>query len=162
VILRIRLSAFLEANNESKVYQMKFKPKSVPWMQKGVENRVFVYDALRRQMNHPLSHLLTRDAKFLGVGVVRGKLYDLGRSPAAVLSENETDYIVGEVYQLRQPNRLLPVLDQYEGSRFKRNEAIISLGPNRDLFCWIYIYKRPVTGRVIIPGGDYLRYRSHP
>ena len=130
-------------------------------MQKGVENRVFVYDALRRQMNHPLSHLLTRDAKFLGVGVVRGKLYDLGRSAAAVLSGHETDYVVGEVYQLQRPNRLLPVLDQYEGSRFKRTAAIISLGSNRELFCWIYLYRRPVRGRIIIPGGDYLQYRSH-
>ena len=124
------------------------------------EVHIFVYGTLRKQMGHPLSHLLVRHGVFVGTGIFQGKLYDLGRYPGAVPSKNKTDLITGEVYRLQQPDKVLELLDEYEGPRFKRSQATIFYGEDRPISAWIYLYARSVAGRRIISSGDYVQYRN--
>jgi gamma-glutamylcyclotransferase (GGCT)/AIG2-like uncharacterized protein YtfP len=123
------------------------------------EADLFVYGTLRKQMSHPLSHLLVRDARFLGLGIFQGKLYDLGRYPGAVASKDKTHMVTGEIYRLHDANRVLRLLDEYEGHKFKRTQVGIYLGPHESLVCWIYLYTRSVAGRRIITSGDYVHFR---
>jgi gamma-glutamylcyclotransferase (GGCT)/AIG2-like uncharacterized protein YtfP len=123
------------------------------------ETDLFVYGTLRKQMSHPLGHLLIRQGKFLGLGIFQGRLYDLGRYPAVVPSKNKTDLVTGEVYRLSPPERVLGLLDEYEGPRFKRTRVTVFFGPDGRLSCWIYLYTRSVAGRRIILSGDYVQFR---
>ncbi|HEY7167897.1 MAG TPA: gamma-glutamylcyclotransferase family protein [Candidatus Binatia bacterium] len=124
------------------------------------EAHLFVYGTLRKQMSHPLSNLLVRNGNFLGLGIFQGKLYDLGRYPGAVPSKDKTHLVTGEIYRLNDPARVLPLLDEYEGPKFKRSRADIYLGPHETLACWIYLFTRSVAGRRIITSGDYIRFRN--
>jgi pyruvate carboxylase len=121
---------------------------------------LFVYGTLRKQMGHPLSHLLVRHGKFLGLGIFQGKLYDLGRYPGVMPSSNKTDLVTGEVYHLHEPDRVLHVLDEYEGPRFKRTLVSVFFEPESHLSCWAYLYTRSVAGRRIITSGDYVQFRN--
>jgi gamma-glutamylcyclotransferase (GGCT)/AIG2-like uncharacterized protein YtfP len=124
------------------------------------EDHLFVYGTLRPEMTHPLGHLLVRHGIFLGKGIFQGKLYDLGRYPGAVPSRKKTDLVAGEVYRLQKPDRVLGLLDEYEGPRFKRTEVTIFFGEDTHILCWIYLYIRSVAGRRIISSGDYVQYRN--
>jgi gamma-glutamylcyclotransferase (GGCT)/AIG2-like uncharacterized protein YtfP len=124
------------------------------------EAYIFVYGTLRKQMSHPLSHLLECHGVFVGTGIFQGKLYDLGRYPGAVPSTTKTDLVTGEVYRLQQPDKVLEVLDEYEGPRFKRTRVTIFFGEDRQISTWIYLYARSVAGRRIIVSGDYVQYRN--
>jgi pyruvate carboxylase len=123
------------------------------------EADLFVYGTLRKQMSHPLSHLLVRDARFLGLGIFQGILYDLGRYPGALPSKDKTHFITGEIYRLNNPDRVLRLLDEYEGPKFKRTEVEVFLAPHQAISCWIYLYTHSVAGRRIITSGDYVHFR---
>jgi pyruvate carboxylase len=124
------------------------------------EADLFVYGTLRQQMSHPLGHLLIRQGKFLGLGIFQGKLYDLGRYPGVVPSKDKTHLVTGEVYRLNAPDRVLGLLDEYEGPRFKRTRVTVFFGPDGHLPCWIYLYTRSVHSRRIILSGDYVQFRN--
>ncbi len=47
---------------------------------------LFVYGTLRRALRHPMHGVLARQARFVGEGWVRGRLFDLGRYPGVVLA----------------------------------------------------------------------------
>lgn len=124
------------------------------------EAHLFVYGTLRSKMSHPLSHLLVHHGIFLGTGIFQGKLYDLGRYPGAVPSKDKTDLVTGEVYRLQEPGKVLELLDEYEGPRFKRTLVTIFFGQDSHISCWIYLYTRSLAGRRIIVSGDYVQYRN--
>jgi gamma-glutamylcyclotransferase (GGCT)/AIG2-like uncharacterized protein YtfP len=124
------------------------------------EPHLFVYGSLRKALNHPLHPLLERHANFVGAGIFRGKLYDLGRYPGAIPSKANTDRVVGEVYRFAGSEEVLKVLDNYEGHRFRRKRVTISLENNETISCWIYLYARPVRRRALISSGDYIVYRK--
>ena len=53
---------------------------------------------------------------------IAGRLYDFGRYPGAVKSDQAEDWLHGELYRL-DDLELLPVLDEYEGPEFIRATA---------------------------------------
>ena len=124
------------------------------------EAHLFVYGTLRKQISHPLSHLLVRHGEFLGLAIFQGRLYDLGRYPGVVPSADKTDLVTGEVYRLDEPEKVLRLLDEYEGPRFKRTQVNIFFEPDGHLSSWIYLYTRSLAGRRIISGGDYVQFRN--
>jgi gamma-glutamylcyclotransferase (GGCT)/AIG2-like uncharacterized protein YtfP len=77
-------------------------------------------------------------------GSVRGTLYNLGEYPALLLSGN--DPVPGVIW--RCPTRVLPVLDEYEGTRsgLFRRAAVRAEG----LACWIYV-AGPKLGPRLVP-----------
>jgi gamma-glutamylcyclotransferase (GGCT)/AIG2-like uncharacterized protein YtfP len=121
------------------------------------ETLVFVYGSLREGMSHPLRNLFVRHGTLLGTGTFQGKLYDLGRYPGAVTSKSKKDRIVGEVFLVKEPAHVLELLDKYEGRRFKRELAKVTVEDD-PLTCWIYLYTKSPAGRRLIPSGDYVKY----
>lgn len=106
--------------------------------------------------------------KPLGEATVRGRLYDLGEYPGAVLDENADSLVHGRVFQLPDDPEVLVALDDYEcveandlaASLFIRNTAKAKMSDGGEVVCWIYTYNRDVTGKPLIDTGDYLSYRE--
>lgn len=103
----------------------------------------------------------------LGPAQVRGKLYDLGEFPGAVLNSSARTMIHGELVALPSNDRILEALDRYEEfdpldakrSLFVRKKAKIQMANGSSREGWIYVYNRPPSGAKLVRGGDYLRSR---
>jgi len=67
---------------------------------------LFVYGTLRKGAAHKMSRAL-----------LQAMLYDLGEYPAAVISENPADVVVGELYALdpKHGHEALAAVDEHEG-----------------------------------------------
>ncbi|HTR25699.1 MAG TPA: gamma-glutamylcyclotransferase family protein [Terriglobales bacterium] len=108
-----------------------------------------------------------RQLRRVGRGSVRGKLFDLGEYPGAVLSSTGGP-IKGLVFELPDDPKVLDRLDEYEGfdpekpgsSLFVRKRRQAELEDGRKLACWVYAYNRPVKAETAVSGGDYLRRRT--
>ncbi|NJN45352.1 MAG: gamma-glutamylcyclotransferase [Candidatus Competibacteraceae bacterium] len=112
---------------------------------------VFVYGTLRRgEANH---HWLG-NAPFLGQHrtPARYTLLDLGSYPAAVANGHTA--IVGELYGL--DDSLLARLDELEDYPREYTRAVIPVPQGR---AWMYLYRRPPSGAMVIAGGDWSRRR---
>lgn len=100
-------------------------------------------------------------------GWVRGRLFDLGAYPGAVPAARRDERVWGQVLELRRPERILPLLDRYEGydprapqkSLYLRERARITpAGGGQPGEAWIYWLNQRPAGRLRIPSGDYRRY----
>lgn len=129
---------------------------------------LFVYGTLRRGFEHPLTHLLARQAHFVGRGRFQGRLYDLGSYPGVQSSCHAADVVIGDVYRLYALLQLLATLDHYEKydpdnptqSLYLRQNVPIVMEDGRSFHAWIYTYNRPTQGHRLIESGDYLQYLS--
>lgn len=87
---------------------------------------------------------------------MRGRLYDLGDYPAAIL-DPAAGKIQGLVLRISHPERLFPYLDQYEGHEYQRRKVIIA-NYHRTLTAWCYLHVKPLKYyRRIKPG----RYKTN-
>jgi gamma-glutamylcyclotransferase (GGCT)/AIG2-like uncharacterized protein YtfP len=105
---------------------------------------LFVYGTLKR--NSPRKrHRLLRDARFVDVASMAGRLYDLGRYPGMVRERNNRGRVFGEVYEIPgdDPRRALRYLDRYEGSEFVRRRAFVTLSDGKRRAAWTYILRDP-------------------
>lgn len=133
---------------------------------------LFLYGTLRKALKHPLLKVLNKHAFFMGHGVCRGKLLNLGKYPGAIPSGNSGDVVYGEVYGLKDPEIILGILDRYEGcspkdpqpGEFTRQSENILLSTGLRLQAWMYFYNFPAEQHEAIPGGDYVNYleKHHP
>ena len=121
-------------------------------------DHLFVYGTLRIDW-HPMHLFLAQHAELIGMGKFRGKLYNLGRYPGAVVSKKASDQVIGQVYALRESEKTLSALDRYEGPEFHRQKVAITLVSGRKLISWIYLYRGETSGLKLIALGDYLRFR---
>jgi gamma-glutamylcyclotransferase (GGCT)/AIG2-like uncharacterized protein YtfP len=96
--------------------------------------------------------MLADRAQFVGAARVPGLLYDFGRYPGAVKSDQTDGWVQGEVHRFDDPG-LLTLLDCYEGPEFER--AMVSVKGVQE--CWIYWYVGPETGRLIASGDWFQR-----
>jgi gamma-glutamylcyclotransferase (GGCT)/AIG2-like uncharacterized protein YtfP len=111
--------------------------------------------------------LMDRTSK-VGEASVRGRLYDLGEFPAAILDPDLDTKIIGEVYRLPDDDTTLAELDAYEGidpqasgdSMFVRRRAEVTLDNGETLECWIYVYNWQIGSATLITSGDYLVYKQ--
>ncbi|MGA2877746.1 MAG: gamma-glutamylcyclotransferase family protein [Bryobacteraceae bacterium] len=117
-------------------------------------DHLFVYGTLRCGSKNKFARMLADGGQFVGRARVAGRLYDLGRYPGAVPSDEADCWVDGEVWRLDDP-QLLPLLDEYEGSEFER--AIVSVQTeNAFMDCSLYWYVGPATGR-LIGSGNWLK-----
>jgi gamma-glutamylcyclotransferase (GGCT)/AIG2-like uncharacterized protein YtfP len=114
-------------------------------------DHLFVYGTLRQGSNNKFARLLAEQAHFVGPARVRGRLYDFGRYPGA---RSEDGSIVGEIFRLDKPDKLLATLDDYEGPEYERSIAPAHTDDGT-VDCWIYWYKGSVRGESIA-SGDWL------
>jgi len=129
---------------------------------------LFVYGTLRRDIESEMYHLLARHADFIGDATYQGRLYRIDYYPGVIPSENPAHQVKGDVYLLREHERLLSRLDEYEecGPRFaepteyvrERQEVVLCIG--RKLIAWVYVYNRSTKGLPEITSGDFLSNRA--
>jgi gamma-glutamylcyclotransferase (GGCT)/AIG2-like uncharacterized protein YtfP len=125
---------------------------------------LFVYGSLRRDVNDGLCELLERYTDFIDYGTYQGLLYNIDNYPGAVASNNPSHLVVGEVYRLHDPNRVLSRLDVYEEcspsfskpTEYLRDIQYVQLLNNDIIPAWIYLYNYPTDNLQLIASGDFL------
>jgi gamma-glutamylcyclotransferase (GGCT)/AIG2-like uncharacterized protein YtfP len=125
---------------------------------------LFLYGTLLPD-HAPLSMVkVVRRLHLIGPAQVRGRLYDLGRYPGAVLDHTGANTISGQVFVIpEQDAELLALLDGYEqfnpadqkNSLFVRKECHAVTADGRTLKCWIYAYNRGIGSARLIASGNY-------
>lgn len=101
---------------------------------------------------------------FLGRGWIAAALFDLGIYPAAVPASDGR--VWGEAYEMRDPDRVLPALDEVEGYRpadhdrslYTRAEVPVTFADGRIERAWVYFYNAPLGRAERIASGDYLAH----
>jgi len=112
---------------------------------------LFVYGTLRRASGHPMSRALAHNARQVGPGAIRGRMYYPGPYPA-VIEDDRAGWISGEVVEVRGGAYLWSVLDIYEGCHdfhpiYERRRAAVLLsagGRSAWISAWCYLM-RPRT-----------------
>jgi gamma-glutamylcyclotransferase (GGCT)/AIG2-like uncharacterized protein YtfP len=107
---------------------------------------------------YALHRVLERASTFVGEGLVRGCLLDLGSYPGLVEGAGR---VRGEIYRIDDPE-LLAVLDRAEGYNFDRRRTTVTLAKGRRMRAWIYRYRGRRERAVLIPDGDYRRAPRRP
>jgi predicted GNAT family N-acyltransferase/gamma-glutamylcyclotransferase (GGCT)/AIG2-like uncharacterized protein YtfP len=120
------------------------------------ETNLFVYGTLRRKAEHPVRQGLLEERRLLGTGTFRGRLYDLGRFPGAVPSNEISHRVFGEIYRIAEDRKTFQLLDEYEGSHFRRARRPVVMDNGKRISAWIYLYVGPLQAAKLIRSGDYL------
>jgi gamma-glutamylcyclotransferase (GGCT)/AIG2-like uncharacterized protein YtfP len=102
---------------------------------------LFVYGTLRRASKIEIARLFRANAKFVGTGRMPGRLTRSQPHRGVVRSNHPDDWILGEVFELNDPDQLLPILDDYEGSEYKRTSVPVVLDSGKRLRAWMYLLK---------------------
>jgi gamma-glutamylcyclotransferase (GGCT)/AIG2-like uncharacterized protein YtfP len=91
-------------------------------------------------------------------------MYDIGRYPGAVRSA-AGDEVVGDVFLLTAPERVLRILDKYEGigeddrpSEFVRRRNRVRMRSGKQVTAWVYWYNFDPSKKLRIKQKDYLNY----
>jgi hypothetical protein len=70
---------------------------------------------------------------------MKGRLERSHPHRGVVPSVKPGEWISGEVFQLNDPGKLLPILDEYEGSEYKRTSVPVQLESGKRLRAWMYL-----------------------
>lgn len=106
------------------------------------KNLVFVYGTLKR--GHGLNSYLTNE-EFVGEGSVKSfNLYESG-IPFAVPSDNESDVIYGEVYNITNPSVKYEVDSIEVGAGYYVDNVEVQLEDGEKCISQIYSYDRRVS-----------------
>ena len=124
-------------------------------MRDGVDY-LFVYGTLRRNSKNKFATLLHSRAQLAGNARMPGRLYRLGRYPGAVATGVDGEWIRGELYRIDDRQWLLPALDRYEGSQFRRANMAVRMDAGDQVLAWVYLYRGTPAG-ALIRSGDWLR-----
>lgn len=128
-------------------------------------SRLFVYGTLRSDSPDSQFGLIGLAGRFVSRARMRGRLLDLGKYPGLIPPRSADDWVLGEVYALRNSGATLARLDKYEGCApgtaeehgwFRRALGDAVLESGRKLSAWVYLYEGPVASRNIIVSGDYM------
>ncbi|HVW97594.1 MAG TPA: gamma-glutamylcyclotransferase family protein [Mucilaginibacter sp.] len=122
---------------------------------------LFVYGTLLDRQND-FGDYLHKNCSFYIAGKIKGRLYDFGEYPGAVLDKDSDTCIHGKIFRIKEADEVLKKLDEYEGygpdeeqpHLFVRKLVSVNAGGNT-LNCWIYLYNRSVAGLVPVQGGEY-------
>jgi len=122
---------------------------------------LFVYGALMSGCER--GGFLDRGHKvrFLGSGIARGHLYDLGEFVGLIETSDGTP-VRGEVYEIIDNETFFATLDVIEGfwpeqperSLYVRKQISVQTEGGL-VYAWAYLYNQPVNGFPIIASGDY-------
>lgn len=126
---------------------------------------LFVYGTLMRPFESSMRRFLEENSYFAGEGTVPGRLYDLGRYPGLVIDPHSEGQVKGHIFELRNVQKVLNVLDKYEGidpaapakGEYRRIQFEVR-SDAEPIPCWIYEYNHDPAGLPLIPAGDYPAY----
>jgi gamma-glutamylcyclotransferase (GGCT)/AIG2-like uncharacterized protein YtfP len=129
----------------------------------------FVYGSLRQGMRHPLHHVLYNRFKYDGPATLQSILYDLGKYPGVVASDQPDDIVQGDLLRLRDDcEDILRVLDGYEGCapgmpyprEYKRVAVWVTRADEEAtrVPVWVYLYDRQTWRFTRVEDGDWVAY----
>lgn len=106
---------------------------------------LFVYGTLKSNQNNDFAVLLRNNSIYLGDGFINGKLYETKSYPVAIINDVNNSFVHGELYKVIDSERILNILDDYEGNEFTR--VIIDARKDSKILvkAWIYLYNENVT-----------------
>ncbi|MGL5891799.1 MAG: gamma-glutamylcyclotransferase family protein [Bacteroidia bacterium] len=131
---------------------------------------LFVYGSLRRNAKNSVLDEVRPHLNYMGAASFPGILFDLGEYPGAILSDDNSVKIKGELYAISDHrNDVFRTLDEYEEyfrdniskSLFIRKRVDVNLYGGKKVNSWVYLFneklllKKPAKK---IPSGDYLRF----
>jgi len=125
-----------------------------------LKTALFVYGTLRPGRAPRAVRAVVATLRPVATGRVRGRLYDLGEFPGAILDEAAPGLVHGDVVELSAVSPALAWFDEYEGfdasaperSRFVRERCEAETAAGR-ISCWIWVLARaPARARVIESG----------
>lgn len=144
---------------------------------------LFVYGTLWTHSGYRKANRLARRClRDLGPASIAGRLYDMGRFPAAVPARDPSERIRGRLCALIDMTACLPRLDAYEEcdpdhpalglyrrecvesrleqTRYRHSNArvCIDIPYGEPQQCWVYFFNGRLTGRPRIRHGDYRRW----
>ena len=126
-----------------------------------MNNLLFVYGTLLDNDNE-FAVFLNNNSSSCSSGQLKGKLYDIGECPGAIFYGDDENYIYGSILELINIEKVLPVVDDYEGygdDQIQPNEFIRALANVETetglLTCWVYLYNLPAAGLPVIESGRY-------
>ena len=124
---------------------------------------LFVYGSLLDSTNQ-FGDYLKSNAQFIGNAVFKGRLFDCGAYPGAII-DNAGYNVRGCIYRLSTLKTALPILDDYEGFGEDQEQPnlfireLVTVDYNSEIIeCWIYLYNLPFDGLTEISSGDYISY----
>ena len=129
---------------------------------------LFVYGTLKRVSDNELCHFLEQHADFVGYAKYQGQLYEVDYYPGAVPSDNPSDQVYGELYQLngiKPADSIFSILDDYEEcgpafqapTEFVRLVQPIRLESGETILAWVYLYNRATDKLKKLCSGDFVR-----
>lgn len=124
---------------------------------------LFLYGTLMQHESDEEVALVVNRLHRVGAASVRGRLYDFGDYPGAVVDPSSNTSVRGELVELPDDESFLHTLDRYEefdptdpqNSLFIRTKARIQLTDGRSVDAWMYIYNKHPGDAPIITGGTY-------
>ncbi len=120
---------------------------------------LFVYGTLKRGGKSYRELSGKHAVRFVGEARIRGALYNLSREafPGAVVTPSPNRFVKGDLFELHDPQRSLPELDDFEGvdEGLFRRELVDAWARGRRVKAWAYLYARPLTDANLIPTGIY-------
>lgn len=118
---------------------------------------LFVYGTLRKNYQLKLKNTVADDIKYFGQAKIAASLYDLGRYPGAIKTSEKSE-VIGDVFEISNPERVFKILDKYEGDGFVREKDKVRLRSGKSMQAWVYWYDNETEGKRKIPNKDYLNY----
>ncbi len=126
---------------------------------------LFVYGTLLKKAGNMMATFLSEKSIYMGEGEMAGMLYKVDFFPGAIHDPAAESTVKGELYELHDAQKVLEVLDTYEGfnpedvsnSLFVRKEVDIE-SEGQLWNAWVYLYNMPVNSHELIPSGDFLKY----
>lgn len=113
---------------------------------------LFVYGTLRSGSDNEFARLLYSASEFVTTGRLLGSLYRIAHYPGWV--EDSDGWVVGEVWNLREPASLIEELDRYEGAEYSRVVRVVHT-PEGPIDCSVYLYVASIQGKPSIISGDW-------
>jgi gamma-glutamylcyclotransferase (GGCT)/AIG2-like uncharacterized protein YtfP len=117
--------------------------------------RLFVYGTLRTSFDNRWAKMLRRSGILVGAARVRGRLYRVGQYTGLKRLAHGNSWVLGELFQLHNPRKILPALDHYEGEKFNRVRTMAYVEDVGVLACWTYEYGPDVPSQRSVPAGRF-------
>ena len=119
---------------------------------------LFVYGTLMRRFQNEGARRLWDGAQFLGAARVPGRLYMVDRYPGLRPAHGPDEWVHGEVVMPANAETLVPELDDYEGTEYRRVETEATLETGEKIDVCVYEFHRELPESKLVRSGRFLAW----
>jgi len=124
---------------------------------------LFVYGTLKSDATNTNAKQFHEQAELIGAARWQGSLHLVTNYPAAVISKNKDEFVFGELWQLKNPEQVLSLLDKYEECaistllphEYERSVEFINID-QKIIPAWVYLYQLSTTDLPRIKTGIFI------